>query len=758
MNAIAPSFNQVRAQVSAIRQKSTNARFIGIRTLGQWVGETSKTDGDDTILIYPCQSPLAMRLAIQGANEDHAENHIYVFLTSLEESELGEDILMRLAKRKLFPIDPWEVVKSLFQAHAIDPRLRKERWIAEYLIDWNTPDGYITVSNGFLDAETVWNLLLERGIGISDIRPDLPALLEWTIDDANVARLKNASPTFQQAAINWLANIVGNTTKSILQSACQTSSNDVVALGLALEVLLHPKATGKLDKAIGKIEERYLQGESLTPNLGIEWRDAAQEVIQWRLSTRPQQRNQLLNRADEILQEVGAGKLTYLSESLPSGFNHRLELFGKALSSILKKPQVDRLKDLLELRSEIVKPTLAKTDIYRSRLNNLDMTIRLLKWLQIQESNLISPSQSLSDAINDYRKDQSFVDWARLALLSDEPLQALSTAYAELFDRVTQIREQQSKNFAYLFADWTGLGSSNNKILVVENVLRDIVAPIASRNHILVIVMDGMSMPVCWQLLENITNQGWSMLCTEGEMFPVMSALATVPSTTEISRTSLLTGRLRSGHAKDESSGFAFHPDLNAKSQKQKKQAPILFHKASLQGEEDTTLSQDVRQAIADPERLIVGVVVNAIDDRLAKGEQLYVDWTQQAIKILPTLLHEAKLAERIVILVSDHGHIIERGTKLISSTEGGERWRLDNGLPLEEEYKLSGSRVVVSGHKSLIAPWSEKIRYKPKKTGYHGGINPQEIITPIAVLSSGKSLPNGWIQSSSIFPTWWSI
>jgi hypothetical protein len=219
-----------------------------------------------------------------------------------------------------------------------------------------------------------------------------------------------------------------------------------------------------------------------------------------------------------------------------------------------------------------------------------------------------------------------------------------------------------------------------------------------------------------------------------------------------------LCGRLRSGKAKDESSEFKFHPDLNESSKQQKKQNPLLFHKIHLQSEEDVTLSQDVRQAIASRDRLVIGVVVNAIDDRLTKGEQLYIDWTQQSINVIPALLEEAKSAERIVILASDHGHIIEHGTKLISAIDGGERWRPDHDDLTDEECRLKGNRVVASGHKSIIAPWSEKIRYKPKKNGYHGGVNPQEILTPIVVLSSGKVIPSGWLESSNKFPNWWNI
>jgi hypothetical protein len=768
---IVPSINQIKAQVTTIRKKSENAKFIGIHTSGQWISETVQTDGDITIYIHPCKSPLAIRLimrdvmqeAIRNLEQDRQNNKIHVLLTPLEDNELGEDILMRLAKRKLLAIDAWEVVKSLFQANAIDPRLRKERWIAEYLIDWSSTDSYAPVSNGFLDAETVWTILLNRGLDISDFSPDLPYILKWSIDNDRITKLKTAPPIFQQAVIAYLTNLVGRTAHYILRCACQTERNDLVSLGLVFGVLFHPQASGKLDKAIGKIEERYLQGESLTPDLGIAWRDATQEVIQWRLSSEIQQRSQILHRADEILQEVGASHLAHLSEILPLGFHQRLESFGQTLSSILKKSLKNSsgLKKLLACRHEVLGHTLAKEEQYRSRINNLDMAIRLCKWVQ-QQTETNSLPQSLTDAISIELSDNCFADWARHSLIADEPLQILSAAYAELFNLAVKAREDHSQNFAHLFASWTELGSNNNEVLngvlVVENVLKDIVAPIVSHNPVLLIVLDGMSMSVCFQLLENITRQGWLLLHKEDRDFPVIPVLATVPSITEISRTSLLCGRVRSGSAKDETSGFTFHPDLNEHSKQQKKQPPLLFHKAHLKGEEDVSLSENVRQAIASRDRLVIGVVVNAIDDRLTKGEQLHVDWTHQSINLLPALFYEAKISDRIVILASDHGHIIEHGTKLISTTEGGERWRPDDGNLTDQECRLTGSRVVASEHRVVIAPWSEQLRYKPKKNGYHGGVNPQELVTPVAVLSSGKSFPSGWIESLNKFPSWWNI
>src|SRR5215831_9345633 len=134
----APTFSQIKAQVTAIRQKFPSERVIGIRAAGRWTGERLKQDGHETFRIEQCDSPLHMRLVLQ--NDDGAA--ITVLVTSLEEGELGDDILVRLARRRLFPIDSWQIVKLLFQAHTIDPRVTQHGWMAEYLLEAIPTEGF----------------------------------------------------------------------------------------------------------------------------------------------------------------------------------------------------------------------------------------------------------------------------------------------------------------------------------------------------------------------------------------------------------------------------------------------------------------------------------------------------------------------------------------------------------------------------------------------------------------------------------------
>ena len=230
MNAATPTFSQIKAQVAAIRRKVAGARFFGIHTAGRWTGDRVKTDGSDRFCIVQCDSPLQMRVALQ---DDDPAVTAKVLLTSLPPEQVEQDIRVRLAKRTFLPINSWQIVKDLFQAQRIDPRVAGHSWIADLLLE--SPDGYSPVMGGFLDAETVWGILLERQIGLSVAQPDLIALLKWSMDQASVDRFRNASTQFREAATSWITQFAGPSAHAVL--SCVQVNDRPVTVGGPLAVL-----------------------------------------------------------------------------------------------------------------------------------------------------------------------------------------------------------------------------------------------------------------------------------------------------------------------------------------------------------------------------------------------------------------------------------------------------------------------------------------------------------------------------------------
>jgi len=52
------------------------------------------------------------------------------------------------------------------------------------------------------------------------------------------------------------------------------------------------------------------------------------------------------------------------------------------------------------------------------------------------------------------------------------------------------------------------------------------------------------------------------------------------------------------------------------------------------------------------------------------------------------------------------------------------------------------------------VLPWTEQLRYATRRNGYHGGITPQELLVPLAVLAVDDL--EGWEPTSFPAPAWW--
>lgn len=754
MTQTAPTLSQIKAQVAAIRQRSPNARVIGIQSSGRWTDASLGSvhrDSQATYSILQCDSPLAMRIALREAIDI---NVIKVLITPLDEADLSIDILMRLAKQRLFKINSWQIVKSLFQATAIDPRLMRYEWLADYLMEWAPPEGFPPVSGGFLDAETAWSILLGKTIGLVSDRPDLFTLLKWSVNQENIQRYQSAPANFRTAMSDWLTLVAGSAATVVLNCIFHNPQPDALPIGLVIDVMFHAEINGRLDRAIGKLEATQFGGTAPNAHILKKWKDEAFEVLRLQI-LEVHQKNQLIQRADTILQGLGAESFAYLSNYSVIGFEQRLEQFGKQLLETLTQRSSESLERLENAYQFVNEHDQAKQ--HERRLERLKMATRLAHWFVQTQSNKLTQAKSLDDAITDYLKEGSFLDWARLSLAMGDPVRRLSEALETLFEQVTEIQEKQAQQFATLLQGWTEMGSISKTFTPIEKVLETIVAPLVDHAPALVIVLDGMSVAVCRELVINITSKyDWTLISPQGQTSAILAGLAVLPSVTEVSRTSLFCGQLLQGKKTDEIKGFATHPTLNKHSRSSSH--PVLFHKPFLREQEDTVLASEVRQAIESPQIKVVGVVINAVDDHLSKGDQIDVNWTLENVRILSILLHEAKQAQRLVILLSDHGHVLEHKTAYQPREgEGDGRWRAATSEPKLTELLIKGDRVVVPKNKTLIAPWTERIRYiTHKNNGYHGGLNPQEMIIPIAVLCSTKSLPNQWEQAATDFPVWW--
>ena len=375
------------------------------------------------------------------------------------------------------------------------------------------------------------------------------------------------------------------------------------------------------------------------------------------------------------------------------------------------------------------------------------MSLRLLRWLTSPDPSLAA----FGTAAMAYVGEGAYVDWARMTLLGGDDLALLSTAFAELAVAVRARRERFNRRFTELLVTWNGAGAARSGLVPVEGVLESVLAPLARDDPVLLLVADGMSLPVFRALAPSLTALGWTEMAPEDGPRP-LAAIATLPTVTESSRASLLCGRLTLGTAPQEKSGFGAHPALLAVSRPTAR--PVLFHKAELG--DGSGLSDAVRDAVRARDQKVVGVVYNAVDDHLSGSDQLHLSWSVDDLRLLRPLLHEARLAGRAIVITADHGHVLDEGTTQRSHEEG-DRWRRSAGPVAADEVELVGGRVIAPGGLDrVVLPWSEGVRYAGKKNGYHGGATPQEVLVPLVVLAPTAQPVSGWVPIPPDFPEWW--
>lgn len=744
MSPTAPTPVQLVRFLERVQAKNPNAKRIGIRFGGDWSGPARIEVKGQPFRVEACGSALAVREVLSEAQEDER----IVVLTDREERDLGSDVLVRLARRRLFTVDPWIVLGALFGAASLEPRLTRERWLAEALLAAAPHEGYPAVGTGYLTFDAAWDVFAKVVLGLPGGRPDLRDTLVWGSQPERTKPFREG-PAEMKAALRSRLVESGGPAAALVLAAVEAGQADPVALGLVCAALKHPEngRSGELKAAFVRLEP-HVGGQQMSSVLAQRLGEDAELVVRdaFRQGSFPAIRP-YLDRAEILLAAVKGESGAVVSDLLPSGFDQRLKRLGHALKEVLKgKAEVGSLE---APEQKVESHVFARR--FPERVDAARMADRLVRWLDAKRRRENEPT-AFTDLAGAYASEGSWVDWARERLGVAEPVKELAAAYREVNSTVTARREEENERFARALVGWSGHASPASGLLAVERALADVVAPVASREPVLLLVLDGMSYAVFLQLLADVGERhGWFELGPSGASRR-LAGVAALPTATEVSRASLLTGGLRSGAGPSEKEGFRTHAGLLSACRPGR--PPILFHKGEI-GAGTYGLTDEVAAAIASRENKVVGVVLNAVDDHLDKGDQIRPRWTLEYLPLLGNLLDAAESSKRIVILTADHGHIVERETHLRTHADAGERSRPATTPPAAGEVLAEGPRVVAPGKKVILA-WSETVRYGGKKNGYHGGASPQEALVPVAVLTRHEPLPEGWVALPSAAPDWW--
>ena len=229
----------------------------------------------------------------------------------------------------------------------------------------------------------------------------------------------------------------------------------------------------------------------------------------------------------------------------------------------------------------------------------------------------------------------------------------------------------------------------------LEDLLPEVVLPLARSAPVLLLVLDGMSAGVGTEVIASVlarTGDGWAEALLPGQSRRA-AALAVLPTLTEVSRASLLCGELRAGGQDVERRGY------EALTSAYGLRGAALFHKKPLDSSRlGFAVADDVAAAIADVTRQpLVTCVLNTIDDALDRSDPGGTEWGADAVKHLVPLLDRARHAGRIVVLTADHGHVVERrqGTQRPYPEISSGRSRAATGPAGDGEVLVAGPRVL---------------------------------------------------------------
>jgi hypothetical protein len=753
----------VLTQLQAVFQRDADADCIALvwpNPLSAAVVE-QVVDGRRIRAVY-CVSELAMREALVKHHQEVKDLSVrLVLLSGYVETGLAMDVLARLWRNEPQRISPWKTLQQLILVRDIDPRLTRKhgRWVAEAMLSGvERYQGKISFGE-VLDQETAWRAIAMAHLNYQEATLDLQSVLSWStkVDASGLVRALHDD--IRDNLGDWLARGLPETHEVVSTLLLNDQGSDLLPVALVCSALFsssverqHALDLSQLHISRGIFRERYLGGKKIEFRVLQPLGKVAVAVVkQWVGAINFQSYARYLSKAEQILASLDMQPAAEHSELLPCGLQARFNAFAAALDQALNGDAITAAESALQ---QMEMHSLAGLGLYSETVVRANMAMRLLRWLKqapVAEGTAIS-------LMTDYVDQGGFCDWARAEIWAGDAHDALSVVYQKLSQQVGRHRERQNQAFGQQLATIARGDHLPARLIPVESALDSLVAPLAEQGQVLMLVLDGMSEAVYRQLSVDLVRNNWLELQTV-EAQGDACLVAALPTVTQVSRCSLLSGVLCEGNAGDEKKAFTGHAQL--KKLASTKFPPLVYHKPDLSQPGSGSLHSNVRGVIAGKEHRILAVVINAIDDQLSSSSQVKVDWSFETVALLRHVMEAAREAGRIVIVTSDHGHVLDHDSVYQQSADdNGERYHpVALGIaPSELEVLVSGDRVVTA-NKQVILPWSERVRYtRAKNHGYHGGGSLQEVVIPLGVYinAAARQVPDGWREVPRRLPAWW--
>ena len=776
----------VLAIVDEATEKDYASGVIGLRGAPDRAVTADLQHKGQTVRVRPAESALAVREVLA----EHRDGDWLVVVTDRDDGDLGAGVLAHFVWQRLRSPDPWEAVRHRFAATGIDPALTSGRHsydLAAALLAATPPVGWPAAPAGVLTRAHALSSVAKAHLGLESANVDVLGVLRWTMSPDSVVAVadlrQELGDRLADETLDWIADLGGAAAEPIGALLRTGEMGDIVPVGVVLQLLTSagvdaPQAQHLAQLALARLEQTW--GGAVPTAGALRALGAASTTLLADLVHDLRMRadvDRVVARADAITERVQAGALSIESDLLPRGFRARLVVLAEALRRAVQRTgPVESSAEIEKAWARVASHRLGRTDA--RMLRPFEGAVRLTRWLASSDADRPDadrPDADHAGAAQAHPADlarltRRHVDhgaWADTAINDafggvDDP--ELSPALSAVITAAQRRRHRQERAFAAALVavttrstatDENGVTADGGMLWYLERLLPRAVIPMAKKAPILLLVMDGMSVAAATEILADATDRlGWIEAALPDTSGVHRSAgLSVLPSVTEVSRASLLTGRLQKGQQAVELKGYE---ELTRQGGKIRAQ---LFHKKGV----DTTgagrsVSDDVGAALDDPDIGLVTVVLNTIDDALDRSDPAGTTWTADAVKHLEPLLARARAAGRTVVMTSDHGHVVERrqGTQRSFTDITSGRSRAVTGSVEEGEIEVAGVRVLTPDHRAVLAV-DEGLRYGPLKAGYHGGASAAEVVVPVAVLLPDEdSNPLGLTLLPPQVPVWW--
>lgn len=752
----------IRGQLEERPRPHPEPLVIAARAQPRWNGPAIDDTRFGRIEVAACVSPLAARRALADFTADSKNEHAtLVVLTDVPERALGTDLLGRFVRPKLYSLSPWDAVRQRFGVPRLDPDFAKPQysWMSDVLLD--VPVSAVPPGAAVLSVDAALRAVTEVVFGATGT--SVERLLVASATPGFAERVQHADERIVTELCTSLATLHGNVGALVLGAIARGHGEQALPAGLAARTLV-----GSISGHYAQAKIEQLTGVDQVSDQALDaWARAAELAHAELAATGNPAAVQVAFIGSALVSEWLAPHPD-ASDVLAASFEARLAELGTVLESMLDKQSIEDAAALRSAITRVLEHREATTELGRPRAQRAQLAARLVSWLRDPISAVAGTGAAKGDtppslvvAAAAYLNDGAWVDAARRRVgEGDDSPEPFRNALQHIAAAAHERRATGNRSFGTALANWTTNGSSTDLtdtgLHVVESILNDVVAPLAKHQPVLLVVLDGCGLPAFLELADQFRQLGLTEL---GKGADRQIGLAALPTVTEVSRTSLLCGTLRVGTAADESKEFPKHPKLA----KFDGPAPVLFHhRPDLVSGVGQGLPPQVLAALSASGPRVVGAVVNTIDDELSRGD-FTPEYRIENLGPLPALLRAAVDAGRLVIVTADHGHVLGVGLDGKGKTdikgEGGERWRVADQSPSDDEVLLRGERVLHGGDAGVRAPWHDDLRYSAKKGGYHGGATPDECLVPLSVFAPiGVELPNGWTTLSTAPPAWWDL